>query len=331
MSLPASVDDRDRFARRLAGDGPPLRLDGATGTELERRGLRTGLPLWSTHALLEAPEVVGEVHASHLRAGAEVVTANTFRTQRRTLERAGLGRDDDARLTALAIALARGAIRDVQDASSDEVAPRWVAGSLPPLEDCYAPERVPERRALDREHGRQATLLAEAGADLLLIETMNCRREAEAASRAAARTGRSFVVGFVAWAPDALLSGESLGDAARAVIDLGASAVGVNCVPPSTLEAHRSVLGTLGAGLFVAPNLGEPDDRTGFARREDLGAEDFAAALAGWLAEPSLALVGGCCGTTPDHVEALSRALGGLPKAGDGRRATGDSERHDDR
>lgn len=311
MSPPDAVDDPDRFARRLAGDGLPLRLDGATGTELERRGLRTGLPLWSTHALLEAPEVVTAVHASHLAAGAEVVTANTFRTQRRTLERAGLGPDADARLTTQAIALARQAIRDVQDASSAAVAPRWVAGSLPPLEDCYAPQRVPDTDALDREHGRQAALLAEGGADLLLIETMNCRREAEAASRAAARTGQPFVVGFVAWAPDVLLSGESLGEAARAVQDLGASAVGVNCVPPSILEAHRAVLGGLGAGLFVAPNLGEPDDRTGFARSEDLGARDFAAALAGWLAEPSLALVGGCCGTTPDHIRALAQALNG--------------------
>ncbi len=310
MASTGPTDRRESLTARLAGEGTPLQLDGATGTELERRGLRTGLPLWSTHALLEAPEVVREIHASHLRAGAEVVTANTFRTQRRTLLRAGLDRDDDRRLTKLAVDLAREAI--VHAAGQGSSAARaWVAGSLPPLEDCYAPDRVPDVDALEGEHDRQATLLAESGVDLILIETMNRRREAQAACRSAARTGLPFAVGFVAWEPDRLLSGESLGDAARAALELGASAVGVNCVPPSTLDAHLARLRGIGGGLLVSPNLGEPNNETGFTRSEALAPEAFAQALAGWLAEPALGLIGGCCGTTPDHTRALARAVGG--------------------
>lgn len=68
------------FARRLA-EGPALLLDGATGTELERAGLYTGLPLWSTHALIDHPDAVERVHRSHVDAGAEVLTACSFRTQ----------------------------------------------------------------------------------------------------------------------------------------------------------------------------------------------------------------------------------------------------------
>jgi len=116
------------LAERLGRPSRPLLLDGATGTELERAGLRTGLPLWSTHALLEAPSAVREIHERYVEAGAEVITANTFRTQRRTLARAGLAQRD-AELTRLAVALAREA---VAGGKPDAV---FVAGSQPPLED----------------------------------------------------------------------------------------------------------------------------------------------------------------------------------------------------
>lgn len=298
------------LASRLAGEGRPLLLDGATGTELERRGLPTGLPLWSTHALLEAPEVVEAIHRSYVQAGAELITANTFRTQARTLTRAGLPPERDRALTRLAVDLARRATREGGDDP-----PRWIAGSLPPLEDCYAPELVPPPRERDREHARQVDLLGEAGVDLLLIETMNTAAEAASAAAAAATSGLPFVVGFVSWAPGRLLSGEDLAEAARRMVDAGAAAVGVNCVPPSSLPASLACLAEMGAPLLVSPNLGEPDDETGFRRSGALTPEAFAARLAPWLARPTLRILGGCCGTTPDYVVALDRARNGV--AGD--------------
>ena len=86
-------------------------LDGATGTELERRGVSTRLPLWSADALLRAPALVGRIHRDYAGAGAEALTANTFRTQRRTLAREGLG-DRAAALTALAVAPGAGGRRE---------------------------------------------------------------------------------------------------------------------------------------------------------------------------------------------------------------------------
>src|SRR5258705_516097 len=76
------------FLERL-GDPRPILLDGATGTELNRRGVSTDLPLWSAGALLDAPATVRQIHRDYLLAGAEVVTANTFRTHRRSLARGG--------------------------------------------------------------------------------------------------------------------------------------------------------------------------------------------------------------------------------------------------
>lgn len=304
----------ETLADRLAGRGGPLVLDGATGTELERAGLATGLPLWSTHALLEAPECLLRIHAAALEAGAEVITANTFRTQARTLSRAGLF-ESDARLTRFAVELARLASLDRRvdrriDRSDDALRPSWVAGSLPPLEDCYRPDLVPLETELAVEHGRQADLLAEAGVDLILVETMNSRREARAAARAASRTGLPFAVSFVAWDGARLLTGEPLADAAAEVRDLGAAAVGVNCLPIANLEVCRRALAGLGTALLVSPNLGQPEPCSGFTRDESTDPSAFANAFGDWLAQPAV-IVGGCCGTTPAHIAALSARVRG--------------------
>ncbi len=306
---PAREDRREALVRRLAGQGGPLLLDGATGTELERAGLWTGLPLWSAHALLAAPEAVYQVHRAYREAGAEILTANTFRTQRRTLARAGLGESDGC-LTRLAVGLARRAASEPSDArdGAGAATPPFVAGSLPPLEDCYRPDLVPPPAALDREHGRQAELLGEAGVDLILVETMNQLGEARAAARAAAATGLPFAVSFVAWEGATLLSGEPLARAAAEMIDLGAAAVGVNCVPIANLAACRRALAGLPGALLVSPNLGQPEPRTGFARDERADPRAFPDALADWLATPA-AIVGGCCGTTPAQIAALAARL----------------------
>ncbi|MAG32809.1 MAG: homocysteine methyltransferase [Deltaproteobacteria bacterium] len=311
LESPETTRSRSDLLRgRLAGAGHPLLLDGATGTELERAGLPTGLPLWSTHALLEAPERVWAIHAAYLRAGAEVITANTFRTQRRTLARAALG-DRDAELTRRAVTLARAAIAEGEGEAGDRNPPargQWVAGSLAPLEDCYRPDLLADDASLDREHGRQAMLLGDAGVDLILIETMNTIAEARVAARAAARTGLPFAVGFVSWEAGRLLSGESLEDAALESIDLGAACVGVNCVPPASLEASRAALVRIDAGLLVSPNLGLPDEHAGFARCDEAGPNAFPDLFDPWL-ECNARIIGGCCGTTPSHIAALAQRL----------------------
>jgi hypothetical protein len=91
--------------------GAPLVLDGATGTELERRGVATRLPLWSAGALDSDPELVRQIHADYVASGVDAVTANTFRTQRRTLAHAGIAERAEE-LTRRAVALARSAAGD---------------------------------------------------------------------------------------------------------------------------------------------------------------------------------------------------------------------------
>jgi S-methylmethionine-dependent homocysteine/selenocysteine methylase len=287
------------WLERLRG-GPPLLLDGATGTELERRGAKSELPLWSARALRDAPALVGRIHRDYVEAGAELLTANTFRTQARTLARAGLA-DRAAELTARAVWLAREAARHGHH-------PVAVLGSAPTLEDCYHPELVPDDAALVREQTEHAANLAAAGVDAILIETMNSVREAQAALRAARQTGLPALVSFVCWEGARLLSGEELRDALATAGSEDPVAVLVNCLPHSNVAACLPALRDSGLPFGVYANLGAPLDDTQHARSEDRTPEQFAACARTWL-QAGATLVGGCCGTTPAHIASVAQLL----------------------
>lgn len=284
--------------------GPSLLLDGATGTELEQRGVRSTLPLWSAHALIEAPELVRLVHSEYARAGAELLTANTFRTQRRALSLAGCG-DRAGELTALAVELAR-------EAAAVAEHPVAVLGSSPPLEDCFAPELVPEREALEAEHAEHARHLADAGAEGVLIETMNTLREAQAALRAAKAVGLPALLSFVCWRDATLLSGETLGEALAALQAEPPEAVLVNCLPVSSVAACLAPLAESGLPFGVYANLGEPlDDPSDTAvvrHKEHVAPAAYSRHARDWLAAGAR-VIGGCCGTTPAHVESLAALM----------------------
>lgn len=286
-----------RLAERLSR-GPALLMDGATGTELERRGVGAAPPLWSARALAEAPQAVLEIHREYVEAGAELLTANTFRTAERSLAAAGWsGRS--AELTTLAVQLARQAANEVER----EV---FVVGSAAPLEDCYCPERVPADPILAAEHGRHAAMLARAGVDAVLVETMNTAREAASAARAAREAGLACLVSFVCDPQARLLSGEPLADAVAAVLPAKPIFVGVNCLPVPAVPPCLRVLARCGIPFGAFPNLGEPEP-SGW-KRAGCSPDELAAAAEGWLTAGAR-LVGGCCGTTASHVAALGRAV----------------------
>jgi S-methylmethionine-dependent homocysteine/selenocysteine methylase len=269
-----------------------LVLDGALGTELERRGSPSELPLWSARALTLAPELVATIHRDYLEAGADVLTANTFRTQQRTLDSVG-ARAPDLTHTAVEIA------RRIADSADREI---FVVGSAPPLEDCFRPDLVPSDRALTREHAAHAEQLAAAGVDGILIETMNCSREALAALRAARTTGLPALVSFVCWTGAQLLSGESLQSALEVVATEGPDAVLVNCLPPSNVSACLAVLRGLSRPFGLYPNLGAPTAAGGHS--EPLDPAELAELAASWR-KTGASILGGCCGTTPAHTHAM--------------------------
>ena len=271
-------------------------LDGAMGTELTRRGIDTHLPLWSAKALLDAPEVVAQIHADYVAAGAQVLTTNTFRTNRRTLDRVGLGsrmRDLNHSAVQLARAACTPGVR--------------VAGSLAPVEDCYTPTLVPSEAELDAEHRELATYLAEAGCDLLLVETMNMIREAVAAARAAAATGLPVWVSFTLNKHNLLISGESLGAAVRAVLPFQPQAILVNCIPVAQVsgalrELHAVTPASINIGAYA--NVGHVDDEVGWTLTHAVSPLNYANAAREWCAIGA-SIIGGCCGTGPEHIRAI--------------------------
>jgi S-methylmethionine-dependent homocysteine/selenocysteine methylase len=176
------------------------------------------------------------------------------------------------------------------------------------LEDCFRPGLVPEDAALATEHARQAASLAEAGCDLLLVETMATAREARAAVTAAVATGKPTWCSFVTEGDGRLLSGEPLEDAARAAREAGAEAVLVNCVPVRGVAAEVARLrAAVGGPVGAYGNVGH-DREVGFRADLMLGPDEFAAATLLAVAGGA-AIVGGCCGTEPRHLAALAAAL----------------------
>ncbi|MEC9373427.1 MAG: homocysteine S-methyltransferase family protein [Planctomycetota bacterium] len=290
-----------------------LILDGATGTELNRRGVDTSLPLWSARALIEAPDTLRAIHADYLRAGAAAITTNTFRTHPRSLAHADLA-DEAPRLTALAVQIAR--------AARDEVRPdALILGSVAPLEDCYEPALSPTFSDCRAEHAELIANLARAGVDLLLVETMNTIDEARAAAIEAesAMPGRwilSCVCDHASTTPS-LLSGESLADLIRALdadLPRGARspvAFGVNCVAaPQTLNLVRALRNLVPESVAIAAyaNVGHPDPIQGWTNTDAVDPLRYAEYARLWR-DAGASIIGGCCGTSPATIAALATAL----------------------
>lgn len=299
MTSPGNVPDfRDRLV-----NGPPLLLDGGLGSELDRRGVDVSLPLWSAGALLQDPAALLEVHREYAEAGADIVATNTFRTQRRTLDKAGVA-ESGVELTAVAVHLARAAVT----ASGSRA---FIAGSMGPLEDCYQPGLVPDAAALDREHAEMAQALATAGVDLLMVETINTGREAVAAARAALATELPVLVSLVCDAQGKMLSGEDPGTVATALTDVGVDGVLINCAPaPDLLRALRRVIEATDLPTGGYGNVGHADEEGGWVNTDAVDPKAYVLHAAAWL-DAGARIIGSCCGTTPAHTKALRILING--------------------
>lgn len=301
---------RRGFEDRLR-TGPPLLLDAAMGSDLNRRGLPTRLPLWSALGLLERPDLVRQIHLDNLLAGADIVTTNTFRSTARTLAKAGIDPARAAELDVLAVRLAD----EARAAAGRPDA--LIAGSIAPLDDCYSPVfDTPEQMAL-AEHLAQARNLADSGVDFLMVETMPTSAEAALALLAARETGLPATVGFVCDAlasgnPVRLFSGEALTDAVRKMLPLGPTAVFVNCAPAGVIAAGLGELREateLPIGGYA--NAGHVDDEVGWSPAGGMSGEEYGRHVAEWLSLGAR-VVGGCCGTHSEHTAAGRRAIDSL-------------------
>ncbi|HEV8254690.1 MAG TPA: homocysteine S-methyltransferase family protein [Vicinamibacteria bacterium] len=307
----------DALRERL-GRGETVVMDGGIGSELVKRGIR-----WRGHGMRTDAPAVQKLHEEYLDAGADVIRTNTFQLNRRIylnvfrnvdhmrhIGAPGLERRA-SELTRKAVELARAA-RD--KSGRKEVA---VAGVMSPLEHCFRPDLSPSDQAAAKEHREIADLLASAGADLLLLESMNTVREAEIAAEAAAATKLPVWASFVVDEKGQVLSGEPLADAVKAVRRHGVEAVLVNCAPPEDVaRAIASLDGAAGKTFGAYAHVGRFDPPSWkfeffpqFTQTESWTPDRYAQAAGGWRAKGAR-ILGGCCGTSPAHTRALKQSVG---------------------
>lgn len=289
----------------------PILLDGAVGTELERRGLPLPPPLWSAGALRSHPDMVREIHREYVETGAEIIVANTFRVTHRVLAASGLGMDGTY-LAARAVDLARSVIAD---SAAAPAATRWVAASVGPVADCYRPQDTPPDEVLRADYRRTLSWINLAKPDLIWLETMNSVREAKIAAELAARTTLPFVVSFMLQEDGRLLGGDALADAVDAVTPLKPLAIGLNCMPPGGITKSLPMLARLTAlPLAVYAHLGTMSPLPGWSFAEDLDPAGYVEQAYRWR-DAGGQIIGGCCGSRPAHIRALAEAFA-LPSPG---------------
>lgn len=294
----------------------PILLDGGMGRELQFRGVRLSRQIWSAGALTEAPDMVRTVHEDYIRAGADIITTNTYGLIREDLAKAGL-EDRYEDLNAIAGRLARQAC-----AIADR--PVLVAGSLPPLRGSFRPDRVGPASKLIPFYREQARLLAPF-VDFYLCETMSSAAEGRAAAAGAQEAGKPV---WVSWTlhedhSGRLRSGETIKEAVHALDGLGVTGCLVNCSAPASItkaipllveSAEDRIIGGYANTFHPIPEDWQLDGNQEtdglLSLRSDLDPEAYAQYAGQWIRDGA-AVVGGCCGTRPAHIKKIFNLISG--------------------
>ena len=286
-------------------------LDGAIGTEILRRDVT-----WADHQLLNRPDVVRSIHSDYLAAGADVISTNTFQLTRRGFVQHFKDLEHMRHIGALDLEtrwaeLLTAGVRLAVEARTQAglTAQAAVAGALTTVEWCFRPDLAPDLEQAYAEYLDVCRVFAAGGCDLLLIETVNSVGEAVAAARAARAVNLPYWIAFVPDQNGRLFSGETLADATAALAPLDPDALLVNCAPPEDVAVGLAQLAhsaTTPIGIY--PHIGRFDppewlftDEYPPPRYVDLARE--------WLDQGAL-IIGGCCGTTPEHIAAVHSTLG---------------------
>ena len=289
--------------------GKVVIIDGGTGTELERRGAPMNSAAWSAQATLTHPQLLRSIHEDYVRAGARMVIANTFPASLHVLQEAGLeDRFEEINRRAVQIA------REAADQADGTVA---VAGSISTTTfsgtGALDYRRLPdESRAVDY-YLRHAGILADAGADLIVLEMMRDVAQTACALQAGQKTGLPVWVGFSCEPGESgemLLLGksETLSAAVRAISDLGPAAAGVmHTQMEDTPEAVRVTAASWDGPVFAYPHRGV-FEMPHWRFTDTVTPEEFAAAAHQWITAGAR-IVGGCCGIGPEHIRELAKKL----------------------
>jgi methionine synthase I (cobalamin-dependent)/5,10-methylenetetrahydrofolate reductase len=279
--------------------------DGAMGTVLYGRGVFINRCYDELN--LSDPALILSIHEEYLQGGAEILETNTFGANRFRLARHGLA-SRTAEINEAGVRLAREAADHLKEKQAGEA---WVAGSVGPLGVHLEPlgkTGLEEARAAFAE---QIAALAGAGVDMLMIETMPALNEAHEALQAAKETAPGLPVFVMVTVDDDgnCLDGSSPEQAAVLLTEWGADVIGCNCStgPANVLTAIEAMRGATNLPLVAMPNAGMP--RAVEGRNIYLCSPEYMASFARKAIKAGAQFVGGCCGTTPNHIRAMKSAI----------------------
>jgi homocysteine S-methyltransferase len=289
----------DIFASR------PVLADGAMGTVLYARGVFINRCYDELN--LSDPSLILGIHEEYLQAGAELLETNTFGANRIRLARHGLA-GKVAEINAAGVRLARQAVEHLKDKQAGEA---WVAGSVGPLGVRLEPLGKTGLDEAREAFAEQIRALAKAGVDLLIIETMPALNEAHEALKAAFEAAPELPVLVMVTVDDEnnCLDGSSPEQAAALLTEWGAGAIGINCStgPATVLTAIEAMRAATTLPLAAMPNAGMP--RAVEGRNIYLCSPEYMASFARKAIAAGVQVVGGCCGTTPNHIRAMRSAM----------------------
>ena len=298
-------------------------FDGGMGTQIHDRNLSAddfGGPVYEgcpEYLVVTRPDVIRDIHAAYFDAGADVVETDTFGGTSLTLSEFSLG-DRAYELNRRAAEIAR----EVAAQYSTSNRPRWVAGSLGPGTKSPTMAQVTFEQVF-AAYEEQARGLVDGGADVLIVETcfdiLQTKIALQAINRAFRDLGRRVpvIAQVTIETVGTMLMGTEIGAALTTIEAHGVDVIGMNCAtgPRMMTDNVRYLCESSPMPVSVIPNAGMPEVREGatyFPEQPD----EFAASLAHFAKDFGVSIVGGCCGTTPAHIRALSSAVSGLaPRA----------------
>jgi methionine synthase / methylenetetrahydrofolate reductase(NADPH) len=280
--------------------------DGAMGTGLYGRGVLINRCFDELN--LSQPEMVRSIHEEYLQAGAEIIETNTFGANALRLERYGL-RDQVAAINRAGAEIARNAVNQVREKQSGKA---WVAGSVGPPGVRLEPLGQLGLEEAQAAFAEQIRALVEGGVDLLAIETVCALNEAEQALLAVREVAPHLPVLVMVTVDEEgnCLDGSSPETAAARLTEWGADAIGCNCSvgPATVLTAVERMSQMTDLPLVAMPNAGMPQAVGG--QNIYLCSPESMASFARKFVKAGARFVGGCCGTTPNHLRAMRSGLG---------------------
>ena len=289
---------REEFQKAAAGR--ILFLDGAMGSNLMKLGMPKNI---CTEAwILDHEELMAGLQRQYRDAGSDILYAPTFAANRISLKKHGMEREVER--------LNRGLVEASRRAVGEGV---WIAGDMTTTGELLEPLGDLEEQELLEAYREQAAVLAEAGADLLVAETMLSVAETEVALRAALEATDLPVFCTLTVQEDGrALFGGTAAEGVRVLQEQGASAVGINCSvgPDQLLSVVEDMKRAAKVPLIVKPNAGIPVTDSQGNSVYPMAPEEFVKYMKR-LVEAGADLIGGCCGTTPEHIRLLRREIAG--------------------